>query len=969
MVSPWRCATPQVWAVAVTALLLQVFAASGGELPAPRIMGAGGVLRLRGGKTTRDPPGAPAQVAPRLGGYHADKYWQKRSRRKERAAQIADANRLRKLTKRHGLEAAQDRQATAPGAGEVLYAAQGEALHKQQARQDDPFMWLEQQLDLAESTGAAIPSMQDALRRLVPPTVGPEAEEPETSDVGTSSSAQADLGSEDKVRKAGDEAGWGGFVEGGNGRQNTRRGGVDGMEWDSDEEEGVSGRYQKQRIATKNSERARQHEEEVWDLRERKAARLPGKDRKKKEKLLKKLAEAEKLCDDGEWSRMELKSLSEHVSSELKLMDEASETRVQKVREEREAAAVQRRLKAAGLDTQTDPATAEGVLQAHDRYQQIDWEGLHDAEDGKGEGAAQTASARKKREKKRGLGQTDDGRTSRDGESGHGFRDGGSRVLDDDGSGNTAIVKTRTRGEQDEKSNRSQAFEAAVIRTSREQKRRRADSGRGGRADGDSEVPEGKERRTEMSRREEARERPAPRPRKQADSGNGEIGRATAPLQTKQAAAPQGQGAEPTGTHSDRSKPAQLPLWRLQIEADEDVEDGEEWPSENDGLPRELPTLDVLSAAYAEAQRRAQGQLRRREEITYADLVSEMQEAADIQLLKPSERLARQQEQLAAAAALSPAEEAAGGEAAWLEREGGLDMRAALAALRLHVRSDKAYARAVETLLVYATNVLLQPDAGAVRVVRSSNALFASRLGGYKGGLRCMFALGFRPVTCPGPAGPSLDPLHDSYLAMFEVPKDLAQMQVTLQQAFNKVAGSKGFSVIALREHEARQVCQGDAPAKLAFVQALVTSEAARATSRAPASASHTPHNPGANKGLEGGARVALCKAIVSAQVGPQHMAPAFSRDLCNTSASVAAGLDGGGRTLDAYLKELFPEWARQLCDPEASALLPEAQDVGIGLELAIARPDLLHPDRREVRADEKEGGREGGREGERERE
>ena len=66
---------------------------------------------------------------------------------------------------------------------------------------------------------------------------------------------------------------------------------------------------------------------------------------------------------------------------------------------------------------------------------------------------------------------------------------------------------------------------------------------------------------------------------------------------------------------------------------------------------------------------------------------------------------------------------------------------------------------------------------------------------------------------------------------------------------------------------------------------------------------------------------------------------------------------------MDAYLKELFPEWARQLCDPEASALLPEAQDVGIGLELAIARPDLLHPDRREVRADEKEGGREGGRE------
>jgi hypothetical protein len=34
------------------------------------------------------------------------------------------------------------------------------------------------------------------------------------------------------------------------------------------------------------------------------------------------------------------------------------------------------------------------------------------------------------------------------------------------------------------------------------------------------------------------------------------------------------------------------------------------------------------------------------------------------------------------------------------------------------------------------------------------------------------------------------------------VPKELARNQIMLQQAFNKVAASKGYSVISLRQHE-----------------------------------------------------------------------------------------------------------------------------------------------------------------------
>ena len=49
---------------------------------------------------------------------------------------------------------------------------------------------------------------------------------------------------------------------------------------------------------------------------------------------------------------------------------------------------------------------------------------------------------------------------------------------------------------------------------------------------------------------------------------------------------------------------------------------------------------------------------------------------------------------------------------------------------------------------------------------------------------------------------------------------------------------------------------------------------------------------------------------------------------------------------LVSYLKELFPAWEQQLCDPEANAMLPHVLDVGIGVEVAIKRPDVLHHDK-----------------------
>ena len=146
-------------------------------------------------------------------------------------------------------------------------------------------------------------------------------------------------------------------------------------------------------------------------------------------------------------------------------------------------------------------------------------------------------------------------------------------------------------------------------------------------------------------------------------------------------------------------------------------------------------------------------------------------------------------------------------EEAWLTKPGGLDVRRAVAALRVNVRSDKAYARALEALLLYATNAAGGDE--RCRVVRRSNALFHARLGALRGGLRCMFALGFSPVEWRG----------DRYLAMVAPPKGLAEMRVTLTQAFQKAAGGKGFSVISLRERESLEVVHGAGQRKADFLQ------------------------------------------------------------------------------------------------------------------------------------------------------
>jgi len=55
---------------------------------------------------------------------------------------------------------------------------------------------------------------------------------------------------------------------------------------------------------------------------------------------------------------------------------------------------------------------------------------------------------------------------------------------------------------------------------------------------------------------------------------------------------------------------------------------------------------------------------------------------------------------------------------------------------------------------------------------------------------------------------------------MFQVPKDLARHRVSLEQAFLKVAGSKGYSVIALREHEALSACRAIA-SQVSFASTL----------------------------------------------------------------------------------------------------------------------------------------------------
>ena len=151
-------------------------ARSGGKLS--DVIGPRGVFIRQKGMVTSEAHGRGA----------ADKMQQKRFLRKERAAKIADANRLRKLQKLHAQQVAVDQEVIAPGAGEVMFAADGEALKEQQTQKDDPFAWLEKQLDMAENTGAEVPTIQDALKRHVP-VADEQAAEEDSSDLGTSSSS------------------------------------------------------------------------------------------------------------------------------------------------------------------------------------------------------------------------------------------------------------------------------------------------------------------------------------------------------------------------------------------------------------------------------------------------------------------------------------------------------------------------------------------------------------------------------------------------------------------------------------------------------------------------------------------------------------------------------------------------------------------------------------------------------------
>jgi len=216
----------------------------------PELMcGVGRTLRLRGGKLRDEgvkPPDSGVNgykgnnedngvvISEVHGRGFADKHQRKRFRRKERAAQTADANRMRKLMKWHQVERVQDQQARAPGAGYALYAASAPALKDEQAKQDNPIQWLQEQLDVAQQTGAEVPTIQDALRRHVPASdltkhTDQEQDSTSSSDLGTSSSSQGGWGGLQG-------GGWGGGGKGGGGA------GVSGV---SDEElrfgEGLGG--------------------------------------------------------------------------------------------------------------------------------------------------------------------------------------------------------------------------------------------------------------------------------------------------------------------------------------------------------------------------------------------------------------------------------------------------------------------------------------------------------------------------------------------------------------------------------------------------------------------------------------------------------------------------------------------------------------------------------------------------------
>jgi pyruvate/2-oxoglutarate dehydrogenase complex dihydrolipoamide acyltransferase (E2) component len=139
--------------------------------------------------------------------------------------------------------------------------------------------------------------------------------------------------------------------------------------------------------------------------------------------------------------------------------------------------------------------------------------------------------------------------------------------------------------------------------------------------------------------------------------------------------------------------------------------------------------------------------------------------------------------------------------------------------------------------------------------------------------------------------------------------------QVTLQQAFHKVAASKGYSVISLREHEAASVCKGHAREKLDFLESLRALQSARgppgavlaaADAQRRAKEKKTNEEEGAGKsGEEGTVGKAvenvhgrmhsvisntLYRAIFTAQPSERHMAPPFSADVANATVRAAAG-------------------------------------------------------------------------------
>ena len=179
----------------------------------------------------------------------------------------------------------------------------------------------------------------------------------------------------------------------------------------------------------------------------------------------------------------------------------------------------------------------------------------------------------------------------------------------------------------------------------------------------------------------------------------------------------------------------------------------------------------------------------------------------------------------------------------------------------------------------------------------------------------------------------------------------------------------------SLRENEALSVSRGGAREKLSYLQSLVALEAHRArpgsvSSKYGAKRSSNGGKPGsegspaagvlsvaeqaeatqAGTGAHGGSNEkaiagfvansvnsSMHRAIFTARPSEKHMAPAFSNDLDRNGSACARGAPDASRheLLAEYLKEVLPAWEGQLCDPEANALLPHIDNVGIGVHQA----------------------------------